>query len=48
MEILKIKSPSTTRYGLVFYRRANQAFVDIHFGKVCWMVAFMGVIKNGK
>jgi hypothetical protein len=45
MNILKVTSPFTRRYGLVIVRRGNQAFVDFHFGKTCWMVAFKGVLK---
>jgi hypothetical protein len=45
MEILKIKSNTVNRYGMVVYRRSNQRFVDFHFGKITWMVAFFKVAK---
>lgn len=45
MEILKIKSNSVFRYGIVFYRRDNQRFLDIHFRKVTYLIAFSGVAK---
>jgi hypothetical protein len=40
MRVLKVKSPKQTRYGIVFWKRDNQRFLDFHFGKNCWMVAF--------
>lgn len=45
MEILKIKSPHTTRYGFVLWKKNNQWFFDLHIGKTCWMMAFMKVAK---
>lgn len=40
MKVLKIKSPRQKRYGIVFWKRDNQKFMDVHFGKICWMIAF--------
>lgn len=45
MEVLKIKSNNTDRYGLFFTKRNNQLFLDLHIGRTTWMVSFTRSIK---
>jgi len=45
MEILKIRSNNTSRYGFTVTRRANQLFLDLNIGKTTYMIAFGQRIK---